>query len=451
MDDSHPNDARDMSFDDPSIVDFDAIELEKENIQPLKSGRSALALNHLFATSHTDRANELAAGHAQFQAELNQLDSTSQGSDHQHNAQQDEENENEQDPLDVYVRYVKWIIENYPQGGQNPESGLLPLLDRAIRRFKDDEQYRNDPRLYKLFSTYTVMVEDPLDILKFMMANEIGTQLAMYYEDYADYLEQAGEQKKALEILQLGIHRGAQPVQQIKRRAEHVQRRIEEQRLLEQLRQEEQEVALCSAALGASDTNNLHAGQMQRRILGVKESASTTLSVHGNSTSRGHQSIGASSSASRPRATQASTYASSSSSSSTTPNRRPGTKLAVFVDPTGEKGEKAMSRAKTMAKSKATAAGPSTWREIGSQQVRRKENIQDPVPWKGVQYQQSSSTAKGPIAKLNVYRDEDTPSAQCIPNVVAGPAEGQEPSALGAHTTMSETERIRKHPLSNLV
>ncbi|KAG0239733.1 hypothetical protein BGW41_007533 [Actinomortierella wolfii] len=311
MDKPQEHDVRDMSLDEASIVEFDTIELEKENIQPIKSGRSAQALNHLFATSHADRANELALGHAKFQAELDSLDdshkkkkkknnnaSTESGDDSGDNNNNDDDDDSANDPLDVYVRYVKWIIENYPQGGQNPESGLLPLLDRAIRRFKDDDLYKNDPRLYKLFSTYTAMVEDPLDVLKFMLANEIATQVAMYYEDYSDYLERGGEYVSAY----------------------------------------------------------------------ISSSASP----------------------------------STSTSSSSSSNRKPNsTKLTVFVDPTGEKGERAAAKL-------ATTAGPSAWRDIGSQQVRRKENIQDPIPWKGVQYHQSSSApTKAPIAKLKVYRDND--------------------------------------------
>ncbi|KAG0237330.1 hypothetical protein BGW42_001250 [Actinomortierella wolfii] len=415
MDKPQEHDVRDMSLDEASIVEFDTIELEKENIQPIKSGRSAQALNHLFATSHADRANELALGHAKFQAELDSLDdshkkkknnnaSTESGNDSgDNNNNNNDDDDNANDPLDVYVRYVKWVIENYPQGGQNPESGLLPLLDRAIRRFKDDDLYKNDPRLYKLFSTYTAMVEDPLDVLKFMLANEIATQVAMYYEDYSDYLERGGELTKALEIVQLGIHRGAQPLQQLKRRLEDLQGRIEEQRLLDQLQQEESSLSL--PAVGTSGTSgNTSASSRRpleqgRRILGVKDSTSATSSVHANSTPQGHRPIGNSVSS---RSTYISSSISSSTSSSSSSNRKPNsTKLAVFVDPTGEKGERAAAKL-------ATTAGPSAWRDIGSQQVRRKENIQDPIPWKGVQYHQSSSApTKAPIAKLKVYRDND--------------------------------------------
>lgn len=157
------------------VVDIDAIELEKENIQPLRQGRSAQTLARLFTTQHDDRAQQQAVMHGRFQAELAHIDDLD-------------------DPMDVYSRYVKWMIENYPQSaGQGHDSQLSPVLERALTDFKDDERYRNDPRFVKLLIIYSEKISNTIELFNYMEANGIGSEIAMYYEEFADFLESREE------------------------------------------------------------------------------------------------------------------------------------------------------------------------------------------------------------------------------------------------------------------
>lgn len=157
------------------VVDIGAIELEKENIQPIRQGRSAAFLTRLFSTQPGDRAHELTLQHQRFQEELEQIDELD-------------------DPLDVFTRYVNWTIESYPQGAaQGHDSHLMDLLERAIKSLKDEQRYRNDLRFVKLYTLYAEKVEYPLEIYKFMEKHNIGTELSMYYEAYAEYLETRDE------------------------------------------------------------------------------------------------------------------------------------------------------------------------------------------------------------------------------------------------------------------
>lgn len=79
-------------------VDLDAIEQQKENIQPLASGRSAKALHTLFTSDRKALQDELEKGHERFKREIEAVEE--EGSD---------------DPLDVYHRYALCILTlTYP-------------------------------------------------------------------------------------------------------------------------------------------------------------------------------------------------------------------------------------------------------------------------------------------------------------------------------------------------
>jgi len=59
-------------------------------------------------------------------------------------------------------------------------------------------------------------IDDPIDIYNYMLDNDIGTSLAIYYKSYADHLELIGATKKADEIYNLGINRNAEPLDSLK-------------------------------------------------------------------------------------------------------------------------------------------------------------------------------------------------------------------------------------------
>jgi checkpoint serine/threonine-protein kinase len=156
------------------IIDGTLLEVHKENIAPTREGRSAAALSQIFSVSRVQRANDLAASHAYYKRLIS-------------DAQDDDE-----DPLDAYVQYVKWTVDNYPCG-RSTESGLLKLLEEATRKFKDDPMYQTDVRYCKLWRQYATHVEQPERIYGFMLANDIGTALAWVYEEYAIALERNGK------------------------------------------------------------------------------------------------------------------------------------------------------------------------------------------------------------------------------------------------------------------
>ncbi|RKP08328.1 mitotic checkpoint complex, partial [Thamnocephalis sphaerospora] len=186
-------------------VELASIERQKENIMPMKRGRSAAALAQVFSENNDTRMAHLNEQHKRFQREL-------------------EAAADLDDPLDSYYRYVRWTIDNYPQG-HNHDSNLVPLLEQCTRTFHQDKRYQNDPRYLRCWLLYAENVKDPQLIFKYLEANNIGQDLAAYYEEYATLLESQGRWKLADEIYRLGINRFAQPLERLQRKYREFQHR----------------------------------------------------------------------------------------------------------------------------------------------------------------------------------------------------------------------------------
>lgn len=165
-----------FSESDPLVVDCDLLEAAKENVQPLASGRRVTALSAILATPHAQRESKLSATRNRLRINVEL-------------ALDDEEG----DPLEAYCRLVYWTVENYPQG-PSVESGLIELLEEATRVLKDDREgeWRGDLKYLKLWLLYASFVEKPTIIYQFLIANEIGTEFALLYEEYAAVLERDG-------------------------------------------------------------------------------------------------------------------------------------------------------------------------------------------------------------------------------------------------------------------
>jgi hypothetical protein len=150
-----------------SIPEVPTVDACKENIQPRKNGRSVAALTTLFDVNPNEREHALTLGHAKFGELLDNL-------------------EEEDDPLDIYIQYIAWTHQMYPQGGCD---NLLSLLKDATERFKNDTRYKVDPRYLKIWVEYAQWIEDPKEIFLFLIHSGIGQNLALFYEEYAAYYE----------------------------------------------------------------------------------------------------------------------------------------------------------------------------------------------------------------------------------------------------------------------
>ena len=198
------------------LINFDLIETQKENIQSLPQGRSAKALATAFGPSPFSPVATLGstrslndAIRADYEKELaliNEID----------------------DPLEVYDRYVKWTLNAYPSAQATPESQLRPLLERATKAFQSAAHYKNDPRYLRLWLSYIRFFADaPRETFAYLSRHGIGESLALFYEEFAAWLETAGRWIQACEVYRLGIEREARPTDRLARKFAEFQQRFE--------------------------------------------------------------------------------------------------------------------------------------------------------------------------------------------------------------------------------
>ncbi|KAL8836223.1 MAG: hypothetical protein Q9170_003000 [Blastenia crenularia] len=198
------------------LIDFDIIETHKENIQSLPGGRSARALASTFAPLNLS-SKAPSPGNTQ-----NLNDAIRQDYELELAAIADCD-----DPLDIYDRYVKWTLNAYPSAQATPESQLRPLLERATKAFQSATHYKNDPRYLKLWLSYIRFFSDaPRETFAYLSRHNIGEGLALFYEEFAAWLESAGRWTQADEVYKLGIEREARPTERLARKFGEFQHRL---------------------------------------------------------------------------------------------------------------------------------------------------------------------------------------------------------------------------------
>ncbi|RIB13826.1 Mad3/BUB1 homology region 1-domain-containing protein [Gigaspora rosea] len=331
------------------LPEFSSFEHQKENILPLKQGRSSASLSRVFSSDPYSLGIDLQAGHAQFKAELENLNELD-------------------DPFDVYHRYIKWTMENYPQG-QTPQSNLIQLLERASLSFINDSRYKSDPRYLRCWLQYASFVGKTKQLFDFLKVNEIGLNLAAYYEEYAELLESMERYHDAEEIFMSGINQKAQPLERLIRRYKQFKARLNLSRQGN------------IHDLGSSQTVVPHIDNSHRTILGLKTSASSTQSTPLNVFNQRNSTL--------PSITGSITYQHGHFDKNSE-------KFSVFHDPNGELGNTAL----------VSAGNTSSWNNYGTEIANKKENIRDAEKWKGITLPQARKPCVPTDSKLKIYHDE---------------------------------------------
>ncbi|KAG6919839.1 hypothetical protein DXG01_000344 [Tephrocybe rancida] len=354
-----------FSDNSPTIVDCDLLEAAKENVQPLGTGRRVTALSAILATPHAQRDSKLSATRNRLRI----------------NVELALDDEEDGDSLDAYCRLVYWTVENYPQG-PSVESGLLELLEEATRVLKDDRggKWRGDLRYLKLWLLYASFVERPTLIYRFLIANEIGTEFALLYEEYAAVLERDGRRKDADDAYALGVARRAAPLDHLKARHDDFQKRMMSNTLPPPAAVVSRTAAPARPVLGS----------------GSRSGTGPTSLTSSRSTS------------------------STASSSSRTISNAP---LPIFVDPTGSE-------------SVAAEASANTWTDLGTRKTRIKENVPETKKLAGTTLKQagrskriasgsgSSSAASG--SRIAIFRDPAPEDMPPPPAPAAKPKSGRD-------------------------
>lgn len=321
------------------LIDFEIIENQKENIQSLPGGRSARSLANLFSQSPL---HQLSTPTPSDTKNLNDI------------ARQEFEDElvnigESDDPLDIYDRYVKWTFDAYPSAQATPASGLLPLLERATKSFLNSTQYRNDPRYLKLWISYIrFFSETPRETFAFLARHNIGESLALFYEEFAAWLEGAGRWTQAEEVYKLGIDREARPATRLIRKFSEFQQRFDHR---PENNNEPSSPALPTVRPALVAKVDPFAAPAPRDPQAPRPNAG----VSGGTTKSGRQ------------------------------------KLAIFSD------------ADEPAPAIGTGSGTKGWESIGSLADRKKENTMEPKPWVG---ETLKAGGKKSSTKMAIFKDE---------------------------------------------
>ncbi|KAI0125720.1 Mad3/BUB1 homology region 1-domain-containing protein [Xylariales sp. AK1849] len=325
------------------LINFDVIEGQKENIQALPGGRSAKKLAELYSPSPlhklstptpSDTKNINDCIRAEYEAEIANLSESD-------------------DPLDIFDRYVRWTFDAYPSAQATPQSQLHTLLERATKAFIGSAQYRNDPRYLKLWLHYIRFFSDaPRETFVFLSRHNIGEGLALFYEEYAAWLEGAGRWNQAEEVYKLGIEREARPAARLVRKFGEFEQR--------QAQQPEAADAPTSPALPSV-----------RPALAAKVDpfAAAARAAADPQAPRPNMGVGG-------------------------PSAKSGkSKLAIFSD--ADSAAPAMS---------SMGEGAKGWDSIGSLAERKKENTMEPKPWAGETLKSGGKKSSAP--KMAIFRDQ---------------------------------------------
>ena len=176
------------------MADLAALEQHKENVQPLPSGHSISALQRRF-TDKSQESDLLEQQRAKMEALL-AIDNSA-----------------DDDPLDAYYQYIKFVEQHFSQS----HPSYMKTLQDTVRRFKTDRRYSNDVRYLQVWMRVAKLGREPLAVFKYLSERDIGQQLALFYEEYSHMLETHSRWKDAEDILCLGLSRNAQPVSRLSR------------------------------------------------------------------------------------------------------------------------------------------------------------------------------------------------------------------------------------------
>ena len=85
-------------------------------------------------------------------------------------------------------RYILFTIQHHPASATH----LLPLLESTTRRFISDTRYTQDIRQLKFWVQYSRYVEWREEVWAFLESRNVGTNHALFYEEWATACEGIG-------------------------------------------------------------------------------------------------------------------------------------------------------------------------------------------------------------------------------------------------------------------
>nr|CAD7396045.1 unnamed protein product [Timema poppensis] len=118
------------------------------------------------------------------------------------------------DPLQLWVEYVSWVEQCFPQGNGR-DSKYPQILEKCLTLFKDDANYKQDLRYVKLWVKYIELQANPQEFFQLVHSHGIGTQTSLFYRCWAYHFELTKDFKHADEVYRLGCTCNAQPKEEL--------------------------------------------------------------------------------------------------------------------------------------------------------------------------------------------------------------------------------------------
>mmetsp|Transcript_19442 Transcript_19442/g.48587 ORF Transcript_19442/g.48587 Transcript_19442/m.48587 type:complete len:624 (-) Transcript_19442:18-1889(-) len=241
---------RQLSAEEASVPEFAAWEQDKENVRPVRRGRSAATLARVMCLQRApDSAlaqgleEERAWKRADFEARLeaawssaavagqqrDRRDEITGGSssaapqtaaaaaaaaagiDEGHVDEVAEERAVFTHLVSLWCDYACWIAECFPSDSIEERK----VLERATQSLANQPQCRNDARHLHLWLRLADLHREPQELFSFLWVNEIGASHAAFYETWAMHLETQQRFAEAIELLDIGLARGASPTERL--------------------------------------------------------------------------------------------------------------------------------------------------------------------------------------------------------------------------------------------
>ena len=121
----------------------DEWELSKENVQPIKRGRSTNILGEKLTLLKSSTSND---AHSEQCKEFEEMIAKAK----ENSSSSNPDGKVQQTVLEAYLLFFKWTRDTYP----NSSEKALGVLESATKDLKDDESIKNDARYIKLWIEY---------------------------------------------------------------------------------------------------------------------------------------------------------------------------------------------------------------------------------------------------------------------------------------------------------
>ncbi|KAI3641827.1 hypothetical protein MIR68_000096 [Amoeboaphelidium protococcarum] len=141
------------------------------------------------------------------------------------------------DPLVIYLEYLSYLEQQNPDRVMNQyfkkghilyceseqEESLtardyyVALLELTTKVFKADSRYKQNLNYLKVWIKFSHQVDSPADVFAYLEGKGIGSELALFYEEYARVcVKSLHRRDKAIQVLKRGVQKNAQPIDRLR-------------------------------------------------------------------------------------------------------------------------------------------------------------------------------------------------------------------------------------------